>query len=159
MRGSELTIIIDSREQNPLKFQEVSGVSVVCEGLDVGDYAYKIGDVVGPIRIERKSIPDLFGSFSSGYEAEKAKIIKARQLGYKYILAIEGTAFDVREGHQYRRDGEVVAFKKDGLSQIRQLMTSYAKGYFDIWWSKSRHELAFMIQEYFRAVVKLNEGE
>lgn len=147
--------MIDSREQDKLDFYMKPGLEVEVDGLEVGDYAGVVNGVLLPIRIERKSIADLFGSFSSGYEREKAKILKAQALNLKYILAIEGTVFEVREGHQYQKDGEVRQSKKDGLSQVRQLMTCYSKGYFDIWWCRGRREMAFMIYEYFLAQEKL----
>ena len=126
-------------------------MSVVNATLAVGDYgARHKDDRMDETVIERKSIPDLFTSFSSGYEREKAKIEKAKALGLRYILAVEGTAFDVREGSSYMKDGELHYSKKDGTAQVRQLMTMLRKGYFaDIWWCRSRAEMAFLIQEYF----------
>lgn len=151
-----MVIITDSREQEELIFPKVEGVSWEIRGLEVGDYACQVGERLLPIRIERKSIADLFSSFSSGYENEKAKIVKARDLGLKYILAIEGTLFDIREGHSYMKDGELHYSKKDGLSQVKQLYTMLAKGYFDqLWFFKSRAEMAFGILQYFLSLERL----
>ena len=108
-----------------------------------------------PVVWERKSIGDLFNSFSAGYENEKKKIGKAKELGLKYILGIEATVFEVREGHHYQKDGETRWSKKDGLAQVRQLITMYVKDYFDVWFFSSRKEMAFTIQEYFLAMEKL----
>lgn len=154
-----MTILIDSREQDPLLFSTIEGIDISKETIDVGDYSARISGEVVPVRIERKSIADLFGSFSSGYDNEKKKIGRAKEAGYKYILAIEGTIFDVRQGHSYTKNGELMHSKKDGLSQVKQLMTMYHKGYFDIWWCRSRQEMAFMIVQYFLAVEKLKREQ
>jgi hypothetical protein len=45
--------------------------------------------------------------------------------------------------------------KKDGLAQIRQLMTMTRKGYFEIWWCRTRQEMAFLITEYFLSYERL----
>jgi len=148
-----MVIIQDSREQDPLIFNK--DIEVLIQGLEVGDYSARIGGELMSTRIERKSIADLFGSFSSGYDNEKAKIMKAKSLNLKYVLAIEGTVFDVREGHSYTKDGELHKSKKDGLSQVKQLYTMYVKGYFDIWWFRSRQEMAFGITQYFLAQERL----
>jgi len=150
-----MQLITDSREQNPLIFAHVDGIEFLIEALPIGDYGAKLNGVLVKSVCERKSIADLFSSFSSGYENEKSKIEKAKLLGFKYILAIEGTIFDVREGYQYQKDGEWHQSKKDGLSQCKQLMTMYSKGYFDIWWCKSRAEMSFMVIQYFQAVERI----
>ena len=151
-----MRIITDSREQARLIFPQVEGVEYETHALPVGDYgAYLTGEIIMyPTVFERKG-SDLFSSFSHGYAKEKKKIEKAKNLGLKYILAVEGTAFDIREGHRYQKDGEEHWSKKDGLSQVRQLLTCNIKGYFDIWWCKSRQEMAFLIQEYFLACQRL----
>src|SRR3990167_4878967 len=100
-----MKLITDSREQNPLSFVETDGVEFVTQALPVGDYGVEGIDVV----VERKSIADLFGSFSSNYEAERAKIIRASVLGLKYILAIEGSIFDVGRGIPIERMGSYMS--------------------------------------------------
>ena len=147
-----IKIVCDTREQNPLIFSACEGVEVVTSTLKVGDYGCKLGDGSESRTVwERKSLQDLYSSFSSGYENEKNKIEKAKELGKKYILGIEATAFEVREGNHYQKDGETRWSKKNGISQIRQLMTMYAKEYFDLWFFSSRQEMAFCIQEFFLA--------
>ena len=145
-----IEIIQDSKEQAPLTFSTVKGVTVVVRSLPVGDYGATYNGIIDRVVVERKSIPDLFTSFAGGYDAEKSKIDRAKSMGIDLILAIEGTAFDVRAGHEYTKGGEVIRSKKDGISQIRQLMTMLRKRYFrEIWWCRSRAEMAFLIQEFY----------
>ncbi len=154
-----MDLLIDTREKLPLTFQFVQGISVKSECLAVGDYGCRHSDgTMDDTVFERKAIGDLFLSFSSGYENEKAKIEKAKKLGLKYILAVEGTAFDVRTGHTYQKDGQEFCSKKDGLSQVRQLMTMYRKDYFHVMWCRDRKEMAFLIQEYFLAGQRIRES-
>lgn len=151
-----IQILCDTREKNPLIFPSCEGVEIITSTLQVGDYEckFKNGTMAGTVW-ERKSLADLYSSFSSGYESEKKKIEKAKSLGLKYILGIEATVFEVREGSHYHKDGETKWSKKNGVSQIRQLMTMYAKEYFDLWFFSSRAEMAFTIQEYFLAEARI----
>lgn len=149
-----MKLIIDTREKEKngaLSFVDVEGVELVREYLPVGDYTASHNGILDKTVIERKSISDLFGSFSSNYPAERAKIIRAKERGLDYIIAIEGSCFDVRQGHEYFKDGEVRTSKKDGMSQIRQLMTIQRKYGVGVWFCNSRREMAFMIQEFFLA--------
>jgi DNA excision repair protein ERCC-4 len=57
-------IIVDTREKNPWMFDGLRGIKVVRGTLRTGDYSIK-GGTLGTA-IERKSIPDLFGSMTSG---------------------------------------------------------------------------------------------
>ena len=64
--ATNLTIIEDSREQNPLNLGDIRGVEVVRQGLKTGDYS-----LVGhedEICFERKSVPDLVGTLIGGHE-------------------------------------------------------------------------------------------
>ena len=72
-------------------------------------------------------------------------------LGLKYILAIEGSIFDVRQGHTYRKDGEVHESRKSGMAQVKQLMTITRKDGVEGHYFNNRKEMAFWILEYFLA--------
>lgn len=146
-----MKLLIDTREQSPLEFVSMEGVEIVREALPVGDYTADHDSLLDEAVIERKSIADLFNSFSSNYEAERNKIIKAKSRDLKYILAIEGSVFDVRAGNEYFKDGEVRKSKKDGLAMVRQLMTITRKYDVPVWFCGGRREMAFMIQEFFLA--------
>ena len=149
---SLVKIIIDTREQDPLSFVEVEDVEIIKSTVDVGDYAAQGANGLFPIRIERKSVGDLFSSFQGeNYERERAKIIRASVLGLKYIIAVEASASEVRKGHTYMKDGELKESKKGGLSQVRQLMTIAHKYSAEIWFCNGRSDMAFRIMEYFLA--------
>ena len=146
-----MIIYTDTREQSPLEFKECEGVTHQPSGLAVGDYSALIEGVQCPVVIERKSIADLFASFSEGYEREKKKILKAKALKLKYILAIEGTVTRVLMGYTYWDGKEEREHKKSGIAQFRQLLTISIKYGVEVWYCKSREEMALRIQEYFLA--------
>lgn len=102
------------------------------------------------VTVDRKSLADLWGSYGGkGYERERNKILKAKELGWKFILAIEGTAWEVRKGHEYWDGKQTRTAKKDGLSMIRMLMTVSRKYDVEVWFCKDRQDMAFRIEEYF----------
>lgn len=154
-----MQILIDTRERDALTFEIIQGIEVKSECLPTGDYGcrHKDGKMDAAV-IERKSIGDLFHSFTHEYENEKAKIQRAKEAGLRYILAVESPAMEVRKGYSYWKAGEVKEMKKDGLSQVRQIMTLLRRGDFaEVWWCASRKEMAFRIQEYFLAHERNNE--
>lgn len=128
--------------------------------LDTGDYAVKISGRLAPIVVERKSIADLFGSYSGdAYRREKEKIERARVLGYRFILAVEGSCSEVRKGHRYFRAGEWHQVEKDGLSQIRQIETVSMRYGIEIRYCSGREDMAFMVQELLMTYVRAAAGE
>ena len=88
-----MVIVIDSREQVPLDFTVGGSVSrVETRGVPFGDYWCEFeGGQEMPICWERKSIPDLFGTLTSGMERFKREIARANENNFKMIIAIEGT--------------------------------------------------------------------
>ena len=146
-----MKLYVDSREQLPLEFPQTVGVEVVPTALPLGDYGASYGDRLDPTVIERKSISDLFTSFTSGYEAERAKILKAITLELSYILAIEATASEILKGHSYWQAGERHEAKKTGLAMLRQLMMLQRKYGIAVWFCTTRTEMAWRILEFFLA--------
>ena len=150
-----MKLIRDSREGLPLHFEAVVGVEIVTEALSTGDYSasYVIGGrvVESSSVIERKEKGDLFSSYTSGYDRERKKFLRAIEAGKKFILAIEGTASDILSGHTYIKGGIEHASKKDGMAMLRQLMSCSHKYGIQLWFCSSRHEMSVMIQEYFLA--------
>lgn len=150
-----MKLISDTRETLPLHFQSVVGVEHVRGTLSFGDYtaSYVIGgkEVTSSTVVERKAKGDLFSSYTSGYERERAKIIRAKVDGKKFILAIEGTATDILSGHTYTKGGVDYESKKDGMTMVRQLMTCCHKYGIVLWLCESREAMALMVQEYFLA--------
>jgi ERCC4-type nuclease len=103
---TKLTIIEDSREQNPLNLGDIRGVEVVRQGLKTGDYS-----LVGhedEICFERKSVPDLVGTLIGGHERFLREMDRMKDFKVKYIL-VEHTAGTVyryceRHGVEYKFD-------------------------------------------------------
>lgn len=104
--ATNLTIIEDSREQNPLNLGDIRGVTVVRQGLKTGDYS-----LVGhedEICFERKSVPDLVGTLIGGHERFLREMERMKDFQVKYIL-VEHTAGTVyryceRHGVEYKFD-------------------------------------------------------
>ena len=87
--ATNLTIIEDSREQNPLNLGDIRGVEVVRQGLKTGDYS-----LVGhedEICFERKSVPDLVGTLIGDHSRFLKEIERMKSFEEKYIL-VEHTA-------------------------------------------------------------------
>ena len=150
-----ITIVTDTKEQKPLTFPKMEGVSVVREHLDVGDYACRYGNGEWDETIfERKAMGDLFTSFSSGYNKEKSKIERAKVAGKRYVIAVEASTSKVLKGHKYRKGGKWIESKKSGLSMCRQLMTlEFRYGLITRYFS-DRGEMAFFIMEWFLTAEK-----
>lgn len=146
-----MILATDTREQEALEFSKVVGVEYIRKGLGVGDYAAWHEDKQDSTVVERKGIGDLFNSFTSGYDNERAKILRAKQLSLHYVLAIEGSATEVRKGHSYWQGGELREHKKSGMAMIKQLHTIMRKYGVEVWFCQGRIEMAWRIQEYFLA--------
>lgn len=157
-----MVLATDTREQQPLEFLSVKGVEYRTETLPTGDYGawHEQGgeQVRDTAVVERKSLPDLFSSFCAGYERERNKILRAKELGLSYILTIEGTFAEVLSGHAYFDGTDWQEARKTGLSLIKQLMTCQRKYGIQVWWCASRKEMAFRIQEFFLASERVKES-
>lgn len=152
-----MKLIVDSREQHPLTelFPKVVGVEIITQALPFADYTalHQEGLVeqLDAACFERKSLADLFGSFTKNYEREKAKWERAKLAGRTYILAIEGSISDVLRGHSYWKAGELHDATKDGLAQLRQLCTLQVKYGVRTMFFTSRKEMATYLLEYYLA--------
>ena len=147
-----IQLITDTREQDALNFTKVEGVEYIQECLSTGDYSARIGGELVGVVIERKSIGDLFQNYTNNYEKEREKIIRAQDLGWKFILAIEASATEIRKGHSYWKGGQLHESKKSGIGMIRQLLSIEHKYHVPVWFCSGRVEMAWLIQEYFLAV-------
>lgn len=79
-----MTIIIDTREQTPLKFPD--NIATAAGTLQSGDYS-----VIGLehlITIERKSIADLVGSLTSGRDRFERELHRMRGFSFKRLLVV-----------------------------------------------------------------------
>jgi len=74
-----MEIIIDTREQRPLKF---TGHKTIRRKLDEGDY--NSPDTEHKIVLERKSLDDFYSSIIQGHARFKAEIIRAINKNKKF---------------------------------------------------------------------------
>lgn len=96
LRNARPVIVIDTREQTPLVFDEDTPTTTGT--LETGDYS--VAGLEWLVAIERKSIADLTGSLTAGRERFERELCRLR--GYRFRrLLVEGTAADVDE-HLYR---------------------------------------------------------
>jgi ERCC4-type nuclease len=82
----EMTIVIDTREQRPFTFENISPrPEIVISTLKTGDYS--LLGYEDDICIERKSLPDLFGSCGTGRKRFESEIVRMAQFKYAAIVA------------------------------------------------------------------------
>ena len=80
-----MELIIDTREQNPLKFRLSKNITEIkSQKLDVGDYS--VAGYETKIAIERKNPLDLFGTTGKGHERFKREIDRAKEYDYFAII-------------------------------------------------------------------------
>ena len=84
--NDEHLIYVDSREQNPLKIKDFP---TEVKGLKFGDYCLNDKDKTGNCYIERKSVPDLIGTLSSGLERFKNEIKRAEEEDAYMVILVE----------------------------------------------------------------------
>jgi DNA excision repair protein ERCC-4 len=91
-------VLIDTREQRPLRFAPDLGVDCGVASLPAGDYSVR--GFTHLIALERKSISDLVQTLSQGRERFENELDLLAQYRWKAII-IEADQADV-EGHAYR---------------------------------------------------------
>ena len=88
-------VIVDSREQTPLEFHRLpSRVGTLTQG------DYSVAGLESDFAVERKSIPDLLGSLTSGRERFMREIDRLRGCGFCRLLVV-GLEDDISSG-RYR---------------------------------------------------------
>jgi DNA excision repair protein ERCC-4 len=90
-----MKIIIDTREQTPLTFERFEAVTGT---LQSGDYS--IQGLEHRFAIERKSIPDLVQSLTTGRERFERELHRLRGFDFKRLLIV-GTEEEIHK-HEYR---------------------------------------------------------
>jgi ERCC4-type nuclease len=91
-------VLIDTREQRPLRFVPELGVDCGVATLPAGDYSVR--GYTHLIALERKSVSDLVSTLSHGRERFENELDLLAAYRWKAIL-IEGDQADI-EGHTYR---------------------------------------------------------
>jgi ERCC4-type nuclease len=140
-----MKILLDSREQLPLEFNHPFITSIEKIALPVGDYCCKYEQgYICPVIFERKSIGDLYGTLSQGYERFKREIEKAKLLDLTLILIIEGSLSKVLKGYeQSQRVPESI---------VKQIFTLFVKYNLTPVFAKNREEASRYITEFYLAV-------
>jgi len=146
----EYKIFIDTREQKPLKFNR--GVEV--RTLKFGDYAFSSKTASCNCYIERKSLSDLIGTLSGGYE-RLIKEIKRTQEDDAYLVVLVESKFSNAMYFNHRiksYNGEKV-FKKVKATpefifhRIRSLIQKYP--YIQLLFVNGRKESARVVDRIF----------
>lgn len=123
-------------------------MTVETKTLAVCDYACRLeGGELCPVRFERKSLGDLFGTMAQdkNYQRFKREMNRCKSMGIGMILIIEASFLDVVKGYKYS--------KFDGRAMIRKLFTLHVK-YPDIIiypavFTNSRSESSAYIKSYY----------
>ncbi len=115
-------VLIDTREQRPLRFVEGLGVDCGVATLPAGDYSVR--GFTHLIALERKSISDLVSTLSHGRERFENELDLLAQYRWKAIL-IEGDQVDI-EAHAYRSS----MLPKSVLGSLRAFYWRWGVGHF-----------------------------
>lgn len=141
-----MVILMDTREQAGLEFPTDSILTAVerCT-LSVGDYACRFLDgTMPPVRFERKSIPDLFGTLTGGYARFKREVERAQSEQLMLILIIESPLLTVLDSHSYS--------SFSGPSMVQKLFTLMIRHKLPVIFCRNREDMALYIRNYFEAI-------
>lgn len=145
-----LLILRDTREQLGLSFDHCAYVERVEDiALPFGDYAGMMGKdkdnlVQIPWAVDRKSLGDLYGTMTHGYERWKKCMERAKAANHKLVLAVECTYTQVGNGFDHS--------EFTGEAMLKKLNTLQAKYELDIWFCSGRREMASRIAGFLSAV-------
>ena len=140
-----MQILVDSREQSPLKFKSDTITDVITTKLNVGDYGCKFKDGFSPpVFFERKALGDLFSTLTSGYKRFKKEILRAGETNTQLILIIEGTLSKVLNGTKYCR--------VEGKTIVKTIFTLWVKYNLIPVFCKDRTEMSRFITEYYEGL-------
>ncbi len=139
-----MKIIVDTREQKPLKFNHPYITEIISRKCEVGDYgcSYKNGHEA-PIYFERKSVSDLFSTLSTGYKRFKKEIIRAKESKVILAVIVEGTLSKVLKG--------IDECERSGAEIVQQTFTLLVRYHLPFIYCKDRDEMSRFIQEFYLA--------
>jgi ERCC4-type nuclease len=141
LKLGELKISIDTREQSPLPFKNCQ-----VQKLIVGDYMPS-DEFFSNLACERKSLYDLAGTLTKGYDRFEREIRRAKDLGIYLVVVTESSfvdAYDFSPKNSFsQRIGGPFLFNK-----IRQLMTENDNVQFVF--TRNREKSMLMIEKIFR---------
>lgn len=138
----KLEIFVDSREQQRLEFS----VPVKDMKLSVGDYGCN-PTFFSDVFVERKSVQDLAGTLSAGFERFEREVKRAETLGCYLVVVIEGSFSDIlsyspTNSFAKKMTGSHIMF------QMRNIMNKFNNIQFVF--AKHRKNAADLIEKIFR---------
>ena len=139
---SKKVIFRDTREQKGLDFD----LQTRNKCMDVGDYRLANCD----IRVERKSIPDIWGSLSGGYDRFKREIDRAVEQDLYLIVLIESPLSELYQ-FPFRRQvyGKIKMSPEMPLHNMREILKDYKNVQFVF--VKDREDASRVIEKIFSA--------
>jgi DNA excision repair protein ERCC-4 len=121
-------IVVDSREQRPYW----QGKDALKTALNVGDYTTIA--LMNRFHIERKSLPDLYGTITRGHVRFRWEILRAQKAGVKLVVMVEGSPKDFFDLNFAR--GDKLKIKGE---QLKKIITTMKKKYaLEFVWCSSR---------------------
>lgn len=123
--GQIVKIIVDSREQKPLPIAESSFDEVYTAALPYGDYTVTINDAHTNVCWERKSLGDLFGTMTKGYERFKREMERAKKDKAYMELLVEASMTEVGAGYKYSRFPGSAMLKKLATLKMRYGLNTF----------------------------------
>ena len=138
---SPFTVLIDTREQTPYEFTAIRDraprqdqcikVLTQRETLNVGDYAAVDNGGILPIRVERKSKADLFGTVGQGRERFRREMERAEADRLRLFLVVECNLLDCVADPPPHSE-------LSGMIVVRTLESWAVRYGVGVWWCGSR---------------------
>ena len=126
-QNPEYEILIDTREQRPLRFKR----NVKLMKLDYGDYAFSSSEASCKAFIERKAVGDFLATISGGYERFEREIKRSIEDDANLIIIIEQKLSSVlyfnhqRKGHGGRVYSKVKATPEFIIHRVRSMSQKF----------------------------------
>lgn len=140
-KEGELFIYQDTREQYPLNFKNQKVMK-----LSAGDYTCG-GEFFSDVFVERKSLQDLVGTLSSGFERFEREIERAKQLNYYIVVVIDAEYKDL-EDYSPKNSFSSIVTGKHIFFKMRNLLSNFDNLQFVF--SGSRERSKEIIEKIFR---------
>jgi DNA excision repair protein ERCC-4 len=147
MMKIEYRVVVDTREQKPLWTKDTA-----VKKLDAGDYS--IEGYETKICIERKSLPDLFGTLGKGHARFKLELERAKTLDY-FAIVIEGNYTQIKNK---KFDGAYHS-KMKGYVVAKILFTIHMKYKLPVFFCDNRVESKSVIKSIFDAYLLQEAGD
>lgn len=137
-----LTILRDTREQKPIDF----GQETIEAKLEFGDYMCR--EPYRNMHIERKSLVDLCGTMSGGFDRFKREILRSRELDSYLVVCVENPIEQLLNVQQNPSTRHVQSTPEFLCHRIREILHEFDNVQF--LFLKKREELSNIIEKLFR---------